>query len=133
MKEEDAERYLKRVPEDQAFKLHKGTTIRDMKELAELLDIMSPESFEHHVNGEKNDFANWIRDAVGDKEFADKVQGIDDRKKLLNRIRDHIHDLEMTKVEGGIPTRNYLKSGVVDFGIGITLGFFIGLIVAYVV
>ena len=41
-----------------------------MKELAEGLVAMSDDVFAYHVNSEKNDFCNWVRDVIQDDELA---------------------------------------------------------------
>ena len=40
---------------------------------------MSPETYNHHVTSKKNDFANWIKNSIGDEDLADLL------KKTLNK------------------------------------------------
>jgi hypothetical protein len=47
---------------------------------------MEPRVWEHHVNGERNDFANWVRDVMGDRYLAHKISTVtskDGLQKLL--------------------------------------------------
>jgi hypothetical protein len=47
---------------------------------------MEPRVWEHHVNAERNDFANWVRDVMGDRYLAHKISNVtakDDLLKLL--------------------------------------------------
>ncbi len=65
-----AEKFLVKVPEEYVFWGRDGTVFRDMKELAEGLAAMSDDVFAHHVNAEKNDFSNWVRDVIKDEKLA---------------------------------------------------------------
>ena len=42
--------------------------------------------FRHHVNDEKNDFYNWIRDVIEDQFLADKIKGSMDRAETAEII-----------------------------------------------
>jgi hypothetical protein len=61
---------LEKVPEERIFWCYGGATFRDMKELADGLVAMSDDIFAYHVNSEKNDFCNWVRDVIEDQELA---------------------------------------------------------------
>ena len=70
MSKEQAQKFLGKVPEEHAFWCHDGSIFRDMKDLAEGLVAMSDEVFAYHVNPEKNDFSNWVRDVLKDEKLA---------------------------------------------------------------
>ena len=70
---ERAQKFLAKVPEEHIFWCYDGTTFRDMKELAEGLAAISDDVFAHHVNSEKNDFCNWVRDVIEDDELASEL------------------------------------------------------------
>ena len=70
MLKEQAQKFLSKVSEEHVFWCHDGSTFRDMKELAEGLVTMSDEVFTHHLNPEKNDFSNWVRDVIKDEKLA---------------------------------------------------------------
>ena len=67
---QEAERFLAEVPQEYVFWCHDGRTLRDMKELGKALSTMTDETFAYHVNMEKNDFSNWVRDVIGDEKLA---------------------------------------------------------------
>ena len=52
------------------FFLHEGGELKSLEELYIELQTMEPRVFEHHVNEERNDFANWIRDVMDDRYLA---------------------------------------------------------------
>jgi hypothetical protein len=70
---ERAAKLLAKVPEENIFWCYGGATFRDLGELAQGLAAMSDEVFGHHVNAEKNDFCNWIRDVIADAELAGEL------------------------------------------------------------
>jgi len=55
------------------FILCSGEQIKDLKELAFAFESMHPDVFNHHVNEEKNDFANWIENTFKEKELATNI------------------------------------------------------------
>lgn len=67
---QDAEKFLAPVPEQYVFWNHDGRVIRDMKELADVLNTMSDETFNYHSNDYKKDYGNWLRDVIGDEKLA---------------------------------------------------------------
>ncbi|MBS1266958.1 MAG: hypothetical protein MAG795_00928 [Candidatus Woesearchaeota archaeon] len=74
-----------------SFKIHKTTIeLHNLEELAEALEIMSDESYNHHVNEKKNDFAIWVNDVIKNKELSDKLAGITNRRKALVAIKNYL-------------------------------------------
>lgn len=61
------------IKQENYFWLNNGSQIRNLYELSKALENMPEELFNHHVTGEKNDFAVWIDSVVGDKELANRV------------------------------------------------------------
>ena len=70
---ERSQKILAKVPEEYIFRCYGGMTFRDLKELAAGLATMSDDVFDHHVNQEKNDFYNWVRDVIEDIELANAL------------------------------------------------------------
>jgi len=65
------------VPNSMSFFVHDGTRLYNLLQLADHLEKMSDDSFSRHVNGDKNDFANWVRDVMKEKELAENFDGKD--------------------------------------------------------
>jgi len=61
------------VPEAEVFWVHNGQALRNLVDLAGALESMPAETFRHHVNKQKNDFSEWIRNSVKDDRLADAV------------------------------------------------------------
>jgi len=69
------------IPPEKYFVLRSGATIKDLKELALMLDRIDDSDFTFHVNDSKNDFACWIDDVFGRKDIADAIRPIKDKKE----------------------------------------------------
>lgn|SRR3989338_604714 len=55
------------------FRLINGKKIKNPFGLINALDRMPDEVFYHHVNPQRNDFSNWIRDIFKQKKLADEM------------------------------------------------------------
>jgi hypothetical protein len=66
-------RYLAASPAEHMFWCQDGRVFRDMADLARGLDSMADEVFSYHANDDKNDFANWVRDVIGDQQLAGEL------------------------------------------------------------
>lgn len=64
---------MTKVPVELVFWCHDGSVFADLRELAEGLAAMSDETFSHHSNSDKQDFANWVRDVIEDAWLADEL------------------------------------------------------------
>ena len=65
---------IPRAPDHQHFVLVDGRRLGDVKELADALENMADHVWAHHVNAERNDFANWINDVFADAELAERIR-----------------------------------------------------------
>ncbi len=123
LNKEYAKRILEDVPYQKAFRLHLSTTLTNLHELAEALDVMSEYTFSHHVTKERNDFATWIRNSIGDTTLANKVQKQISKEKITKLIHRRLIELETLRFGGRI-------LNLVDFFAGIILGIMIGILLA---
>ncbi len=78
------------APEDKRFVLKDGRILKDIKELADALEHMSDDVFKHHVNESKNDFCNWAKDVLLEKELAEDLQKIDSQLHSQIAVLKHI-------------------------------------------
>jgi hypothetical protein len=77
--------FRKDVSPDKILKLINGMLVINMASLYDEISAMKDDDFAKHVTEAKNDFAGWVRDAVGDKELADHL--------ILTREKQGILDL----------------------------------------
>jgi len=82
------------IPDEKYFVLANGQPVKNVAELAALLDQLEDHVFHHHVSPDKNDFHNWVRDVFEDVDLARKITGVKDKKHLQLIIYRHMagHD-----------------------------------------
>jgi len=84
---------LEKVPAGYVFWCHDGNVFTDLNELAAGLATMSDETFAYHSNLEKQDFSNWVRDAVGDEKLADNLAWSTSREQAAQYVVARITEL----------------------------------------
>ena len=90
----DAAKLLATVPEEHVFWCRDGHVFRDMSELGESLVSMSDETFAFHVNTEKNDFANWVRDIIGDEKLTRELTKSQNRTQAAQKVAERVDFLK---------------------------------------
>ncbi|MCC7573998.1 DUF87 domain-containing protein [Candidatus Woesearchaeota archaeon] len=85
-KETPQDKFKKDVPPDKILKLHNDMLVVTPTSLYSEIEAMKDSDYEYHVNENKNDFADWIRDAVGDAELAEHLDNTKDRKEIISLL-----------------------------------------------
>ncbi len=85
------------LPEERHFFFVNGERVKNVKELAEIMDRIEQEVFDYHVNEERNDFYNWVKHVFEDIELAEKLVGVTGPKHLQFTIYKHVADKAMKK------------------------------------
>ncbi len=80
----------KNAPKKHYFILCNGKPVKNVKELADIMESLEEQVFNHHVRADGNDFAKWIKDIFKDIELAEKLAGAQDRKHMQLVIYKHI-------------------------------------------
>ena len=75
---------------DQCFWLNGGSMIKDLNELKHALETMSNDQFSHHVDSERNDFANWVHNVLDDTELSGKLKRCKTRISTLRSVSAHL-------------------------------------------
>jgi len=90
---------LQECLEDQALWINNGPIVRTFPELVRAAESMDDRTFRYHVNEDnnKNDFADWLRNVFGDREFAMQLEGVMDRKVYLKILKDRLTTFENLK------------------------------------
>lgn len=78
------------VAQEQRFWVNDGQVLKNLSELLPALRKMSKETFLHHVNAEKNDFANWLEHVYCEKEIAKEVRQTRSKTALMRAIQAHL-------------------------------------------
>lgn len=88
-----------------SFVIPTNYIVYDLKEFVDILRKITIDSiyfhiFEARLRLEKgdNDFSNWIKSSIGEKELADEISGLDPYTQTLESLRNTI----VKKVEQGI-------------------------------
>lgn len=87
---------LGHAPEEYHFVLKDGTRLKNLYDLIDALANMHEDIYNHHVNEQKNDFANWIEDIFEDKNLAKEIKQINNQvetkialmKKIIKELRE---------------------------------------------
>ncbi|PIN72303.1 hypothetical protein COV22_03575 [Candidatus Woesearchaeota archaeon CG10_big_fil_rev_8_21_14_0_10_47_5] len=110
----EAERILTANTEaDQSFFMCNGSVISNLRQLLDIFQTIEDNVFRHHVNDERNDFSNWIRDIVRDAKLANDLQKAKKKAQAIAVLRQRITWLEKKAVkpkrggrcEGNYPSR----------------------------
>lgn len=89
-KKQEAARILQNVPEESVFWAKNGTVLKNMEDLALNIESMSSEHYSHHVNYEKNDFSNWLREVVKDEILAKDIMHARNKESAVKKVRERI-------------------------------------------
>jgi hypothetical protein len=87
MAKKNVKKVVRVAPPEHVFWLCNGQTLKNLEELEKALETIDNGVFSYHVNAEKNDFANWIKDIFMDIELAEKLKGVMDKEKYLEIIK----------------------------------------------
>jgi hypothetical protein len=98
-KETPQDKFKKDVPPDKILKLHNDMLVVTPTSLYSEIEAMKDSDYEYHVNENKNDFADWIRDAVGDEELADHLDNTKDRKEIIDLLDKRSKGEKLPKLE----------------------------------
>jgi hypothetical protein len=135
---------------EQRFWLHNGMIVENLHQLAEAFDTIDDKTFDHHLNEDKNDFYNWIRYALHDKELADDfitVKTKEEARAIIHKRRYPAQDVQKKEADaqksGGneaegmdytidkkrsrfkeCPHYSFMLCGLKDFFLGLLIGIF---------
>ncbi|MFH2021595.1 MAG: DUF5752 family protein [archaeon] len=87
---------LGNCPEENVFRLAGGSSLCNLNELHAALVSMDEYTFRYHVNSDnnKNDFASWVKDVLGDKVLARQLNNVLDQKKYAKIVAKRIKKLQ---------------------------------------
>lgn len=91
---DDAQRVLRHVPEEKRFYCHDGRILNNIYELKIALEDMHSDTYNHHVNEEKNDFARWVREVLIDDKLAHDLMKCADSKAAAQIVAARISWLQ---------------------------------------
>ncbi len=80
-----------------ALWLSNGTAVTGLKELASALKKMSTSDYKEHVNPERNDIAEWVREILNDDQLARKLRQAKGKIQAAKAIEKEIDALKQAK------------------------------------
>ena len=86
---ERIEAMLKSAGPGKFLSLRDGKVLHNISDLRTALVSMSSETFNYHVNFERNDFAAWILNVFGDKTLSEKVDSSTSKAQLIRVLNEH--------------------------------------------
>ncbi|MBN1157326.1 hypothetical protein JXA85_06905 [Candidatus Woesearchaeota archaeon] len=89
--------YLQDVPAENVFWVQDGRVLKNLEELHMALSEMSDETFQHHVNEEKNDFHNWVRDVINDRMLAKELAKAKDKNAAHKKVKSRVQKLHKSR------------------------------------
>jgi len=84
------------VSEDQAFVLANGEKLFTLDDLSEAINLIDPETFQTHVAGDKNDFANWVEYVFGETELAENLRKYPTPLRMMVSIEKFLRQSEVS-------------------------------------
>ncbi len=85
---------LSACSKDKTFYVCDGSVYTNLYELVDGLKTMKEHTFKYHVNHQKNDFMNWVRDVFDDQRLAKEIAKIDTPGGMSKKVRSRIHVLQ---------------------------------------
>lgn len=76
-------KYVKEVPPKKYFWLSNGVVIRSIQELCDAIKTMNDELFSKHVNENRNDFSDWIKNRLKMDELGGKIDKAKTREDMI--------------------------------------------------
>lgn len=80
------------------FWINNGPILKNLEDLKNALKKISEETFKYHVSKEKNDFANWVKNVLGDKVLANKLARIRTIKTMIKTVEERLKEYENIKL-----------------------------------
>lgn len=83
---------MKEVPHpDLYFRLHNGVKLKGLCDLAEVLPEMDETTFHRHVSPGKNEFGDWVRNVIGDKTLANKLDMLETKEDAARAVNVRVN------------------------------------------
>lgn len=71
---------------EKSFYVSDGSVYSTLRELANGLKKMHPDTYAYHANERKNDFHNWVKDVFGEQKLAQKLLSAKDQLQSAKAV-----------------------------------------------
>ncbi|RJQ15789.1 hypothetical protein C4573_06580 [Candidatus Woesearchaeota archaeon] len=93
------EQKTEKIQPEHFFYLKNGRPLKSLHDLIDALKTIDDESFRHHVNEHKNDFANWLKDILKHEKLADEIRNKKAKAELLKILEDYEHRIDKSMTQ----------------------------------
>lgn len=76
--------------DESCFWVNNGPVLKNLEDLKKSLLAMGKETFDYHVNKEKNDFAVWVKNVLQDKALSGKLAKIKTVKSTIKAVEERL-------------------------------------------
>lgn len=95
MTEELARHYLRDIdPPWKGFWFHMHSMARNLSEFAEGMEDITDEVYDYHNSGQKQDFAAWAQEVVGDSLLARKLLAVSGKEEAAKVVQERVVELK---------------------------------------
>ncbi len=106
-----SESVKEQIEPELALWLSNGTAVTGLKELASALRKMKAADYKEHVNPERNDIAEWVREILNDDQLARKLRQAKGKLQAAKAIEKEINALKQAK-KADKPARTSTKAAM---------------------
>lgn len=80
---------------NQCFWVHGGPILSDLVELNKALqNSITDEQFKYHVTNDKNDFASWVLNSLGDKKCSNRLSRVKKKGTAQKVVEECLKDYQ---------------------------------------
>ena len=90
---ERAKRFMADVPAENVFRCVNGHILRNLKELEAELKTISEQDYAYHMNEQKHDFSNWVKDIIKDNSLAKTLLKASTAAQAARDVTARVSDL----------------------------------------
>lgn len=87
------------IPGDKWFYFSSGMKASSIEELKKALEKIDEAEFRHHVNNERNDFANWVEHVFRKTKLARTMREVSEKDGLLIILSDYLKKSHKSKLK----------------------------------
>lgn len=87
------------ISEHEYFYASNGDVLRNKDDLLRFLRSVDEQTFHHHANSEKNDFANWTVDILKNKKIGKKLKRLHTPEEMADVIEDSTNRKEKRRTD----------------------------------
>lgn len=82
------------LPVEKRFRLTNGVEINNLLELYEEVQVMQDYTYYTHVRNNRNDFAQWVKETLGEGRIASRLYSATDKEEFIFILAEEIKHLE---------------------------------------